>query len=103
MTDFNSSDDLDRVADYFRVLADPSRLSMLRCLLAEGEMNVGRIGTITKQSQANTSKHLKLMMETGLLTRRKVGLLVYYRVADPVVEQVFRLVSSIVRKEIAES
>jgi DNA-binding transcriptional ArsR family regulator len=97
MADLIPDGELERMADFFRVLADPSRLAMLRCLIEGGEMNVGKIGSLTSHSQANTSKHLKLMLESGVLTRRKEGLMVYYSVSNPVVEQVFRLVSNTLR------
>jgi hypothetical protein len=49
--------------------------------------------------QANTPKHLRVLTGAGLLSRRKDGLQVFHRLADPVaVEQVFRLVSGTIRR-----
>ncbi|MBN9121604.1 MAG: helix-turn-helix transcriptional regulator [Planctomycetes bacterium] len=89
--------DLDRMAAYFRMLADPSRLAILRSMIANGELSVGQAAAETGHSQANASKHLKVMAAAGVLSRRKDGLRVFYRLADPAVERVFRLVSDIVR------
>jgi DNA-binding transcriptional ArsR family regulator len=82
---------LDLMADRFRLLGDSTRLAILRALMA-GEKNVGQIVSETGRGQANISKHLKLMSDAGMLARRKDGLLVHYRVADPMIEQLCDLV-----------
>lgn len=82
---------LDVMADKFRMLADATRLAILRALMA-GEKSVGRVVEETGRGQANVSKHLKLLAESGLVARRKAGLQVYYRISDPMVEQLCELV-----------
>ena len=47
---------------------------------------------ITGASQANTSKHLALLLEQGLVGRRRHGLFTRYRIADPTLERLCRLV-----------
>jgi ArsR family transcriptional regulator len=61
-------------------------------------MTVGQVVEAAARNQTNVSKHLKLMAEAGLLARRKEGLKVFYRLEDPLWEQVCRLVSSSLRK-----
>jgi DNA-binding transcriptional ArsR family regulator len=97
MAESTSDGELDRMAAYFRVLGDSSRLAILRSLIAGGERSVSQVAAETGHSQANASKHLKTMAGVGMLSRRKSGLQVFYRLADPGVEQVFRIVSSAVR------
>lgn len=82
---------LDRVAEKFRMLGDPTRLSILRALLA-GEKNVGTVVAETGQNQANVSKHLKMLTEAGMVCRRKKGLQVFYAVGDPLIENLCGLV-----------
>lgn len=82
---------LDKVAEKFRMLGDPTRLSILQVLMA-GEKNVGTVVSETGQSQANVSKHLKMLAEAGMVCRRKEGLQVFYRVDDPLIEQLCTLV-----------
>src|ERR1700722_10340739 len=65
------------MAAKFRILADASRLAIIHCLLTHSEMSVGQVVEATGRSQANVSKHLKLMAEAGLLARRKEGLVVF--------------------------
>lgn len=89
---------LDRVAEKFRMLGDPTRLAILRALLA-GEKNVGAVVALTGQNQANVSKHLKLLTEAGLVRRRKDGLQVFYAVGDPLIAKLCDLVCRSVVEE----
>ena len=60
------------VADRFRLLGDPSRL-MLMDLLRDGERTVGSLAAELGCTQANASKHLGLLADGGLLSRRREG------------------------------
>lgn len=82
---------LDLMAEKFRSLADPTRLAILRALM-QGERNVTQLIEQTGRSQANVSKHLKVLSEAGLVARRKDGLQVFYSLDDPLVERLCRLV-----------
>ncbi len=89
---------LDRVAEKFRMLADPTRLAILRVLMA-GEKNVGTVVSETGHNQANVSKHLKMLAESGMVKRRKEGLQVFYAVGDPLIEKLCELVCGAVVRE----
>lgn len=89
---------LDRIAEKFRILGDPTRLSILRALMA-GEKNVGTVVTETGQSQANVSKHLKMLADAGMVRRRKEGLQVFYSVSDPLIEKLCTLVCGAILEE----
>ena len=88
------------MAGKFRMLSDPTRLLILRTLMAKGERNVGQVVKETGGTQANVSKHLKLLAEAGLVARRKVGLNVLYRLDDPVVEKICHLVCETIFEEL---
>ncbi|MFO0891651.1 MAG: metalloregulator ArsR/SmtB family transcription factor [Isosphaeraceae bacterium] len=90
---------LDMMAEKFQMLADPTRLAILRNLM-EGEKSVGQVVKETGRGQANISKHLKLLADCGLISRRKEGLQVYYRLDDPLVEQLCTLVCGTIRGEV---
>jgi ArsR family transcriptional regulator len=92
---------LDRMAEKFRMLADPTRLAILRVLM-DGEKSVGRVVEETGQNQANVSKHLKMLAESGIVSRRKEGLQVFYAVSDPLIEQLCELVCGAILKEAQE-
>ena len=77
----------------------PRRLAILRSLMG-GEKSVGQVVAETGRGQANISKHLKLLADSGLVRRRKEGLQVYYRLDDPLVEKLCSLVCSNIRGEV---
>lgn len=75
------------VARYFGALAVPMRLRILN-QLREGERNVGEITAATGCTQANVSKHLGVLAQSGLVAKDQRGTSAYYRFAD---ETVYRL------------
>ena len=56
----------------FRALADPTRRGMLASL-ALGEKSIGELAEPFEMSFAGASKHVKVLEDAGLLSRRKVG------------------------------
>ena len=75
------------IADRFRTLGEPSRLALLQALRA-GERSVSELVEDLALGQANVSKHLQQLFRHGFVTRRKEGVTVFYRIADP---SVFKL------------
>ncbi|NTV04978.1 MAG: winged helix-turn-helix transcriptional regulator [Chlorobiaceae bacterium] len=69
------------VSNRFKLLSEPMRLKILRFLCGQ-EHTVQEIVNEVNTSQANISKHLALMHECGVVSRRKEGLKCYYRIAD---------------------
>ena len=66
-------------------LSSPTRIELLE-LLAQSERTVEQLATMTGTSVANTSQHLQKLRQAGLVTGRKNGLYVFYRlVGDEVV------------------
>ncbi len=80
-----------QVADYFSVLSEPMRLRILN-LLRDGEKCVQDLVEATSTSQANVSKHLKVMLQAGILNRRSEGTSAYYSVADELTFELCNLV-----------
>lgn len=73
---------LELVAHRFKLLADPTRLRLLQQLMP-GEQSVNELVSAVNGTQANVSKHLGILADGGLVQRRKVGVSIFYRVADP--------------------
>jgi DNA-binding transcriptional ArsR family regulator len=86
-----SREALDLVAQRFRALGDPTRLALLQALF-ERERTVQELCALTGTTQANASKHLALLLERGLVARRRDGLFTRYRVADTSLLDLCRLV-----------
>ena len=70
------------MADFFKVLSEVSRLQIV-CALKSGAKNVTEIIEITGLGQANVSKHLKMLAQAGVVSRRQEGVCVYYQIANP--------------------
>jgi ArsR family transcriptional regulator len=64
-----------------KAVAEPTRLRLL-ALLARAELTVTEITQVLKQSQPRVSRHLKLMVDAGLLKRFPEGTWVFYRLAE---------------------
>lgn len=75
---------VDLIAERFKALSEPARLHILNALRG-GERTVSELMEHTGLGQANVSKHLQLLHGLGFTQRRKEGLYVYYRLADPTV------------------
>ena len=65
-----------------QTLAHPKRLETIDRLRA-GEISVTELAEALDISQPNLSQHLTLMRQKGIVTTRREGLNVYYRLASP--------------------
>jgi DNA-binding transcriptional ArsR family regulator len=83
---------LEMMAGKFRLIGEPTRLAILHTLMGGGEKNVGQVVSETGRSEVNVSRHLKQLAKAKMVARRKEGLQVFYRLTDPVIEQVCRLI-----------
>lgn len=82
---------LEKAAEYFGLLSEPSRLRIIQAICFE-ERSVQEVVEYTGLPQPNVSRHLNLLHRSGVLGRRREGTSVYYRVADPLLTEVCRLV-----------
>ncbi len=77
----NSAPSLDLTLDVLRAAAEETRLRIL-ALLAEGELSVSDLTDILGQSQPRISRHLKLLVEAGLVERHREGAWAFFRLTD---------------------
>ncbi|MEP7063475.1 MAG: metalloregulator ArsR/SmtB family transcription factor [Betaproteobacteria bacterium] len=70
------------VARHFSLLSEPTRLKILHAICRD-ERSVSQIVEATGATQTNVSRHLALMHQAGVVTRRRDGSTVFYRVDDP--------------------
>lgn len=73
--------DLDGILQALRAAAESTRLRLL-ILCGEGELTVSELTQITGQSQPRISRHLKVLVDAGLLTRFREGTHAYYRLSE---------------------
>lgn len=81
----------DTAAELFGVLATPLRLRILNAICT-GERSVGEIMEAVDSTQPNVSQHLKVLYQAGVVAKRRVGNLVYYRVQSEKAVQLCRTV-----------
>ncbi len=82
-----------RVASLFAVLADPTRLQVVYALLnaPEGELCVCDIAAGLGRDDTTISHQLRVLRNQYIVTMRKVGRVVYYRLVDEHVRQMLAL------------
>jgi len=68
--------------DLFRVLSDPTRLRATILIQAEGEVCVCELTHALQESQPKVSRHLAFMRDAGLVTARRQGTWMHYRLAS---------------------
>jgi ArsR family transcriptional regulator len=78
-----------QVAGLLGALANERRLMILCRLVEWGEGNVGALADAVGLSQSALSQHLAKMRQEGLVAFRRDGQTLWYRIADPRVEELF--------------
>src|SRR5215813_7211438 len=73
--------DLGATSDLLGLLAEPSRVRLLT-LLAENELTVAELTSITELGQSRVSTHLGKLREAGLVRDHRVGGSTFYRLAN---------------------
>ncbi len=84
-----------------KALAHAHRLDLLE-QVAQGERSVEVLAERTGLSVANASQHLQHMRRAGLVTNRRDGKFVYYRIADDAVLDLLAVLRRIAERNVAE-
>ena len=95
-----SDEGFEMVAEQFKVFAEPMRLKLVY-LLMDGEKKVSELVKETGGLQANVSKHLGVLLDAGVVKRRKQGTSSYYRIADEEVYELCDLMCGSVEKRLS--
>ena len=69
----------------FALLADPTRLTLLLCIHAAGEICVSDLAAAAGLKDTTTSQALRLLRAQGLVSAHRTGRVVHYRLADDTV------------------
>ena len=81
-------------AEMCKVFSNPTRLEILN-LLRNGEMSVTDLIEKTRLSQANISQHLSIMKSKGIVTSKRKGKNVYYKLTNPKIIKAFDIIRAI--------
>ena len=82
---------IDLISRRFAVLSEPMRLRLIHALFS-GEKNVTALVEEVGGTQANISRHLQTLTNSNILSRRKVGLQVFYSISDQAILKLCELV-----------
>lgn len=74
-------------SDLFKILAHPARLAILS-ILRDGEQCVCHMEAMLKLRQAYISQHLKVLKDAEIVSDRRDGWNMYYRVVRPEIFEV---------------
>jgi DNA-binding transcriptional ArsR family regulator len=88
-------------AAFLKALGQPTRLQILD-LLKNGERCVCEIFPAINQEQANVSKHLSILKQTGILDSRKEGLRVIYWIKNKEILGLIQGVSLMLKNQARE-
>lgn len=88
-------------SEVLKAIAHPIRLAIIK-YLAQEEKCVCEIVEYVGTSQSNISKHLGLMKRTGILSDRKDGLSVYYKLNMPCALGFFDCIHDIIETQVSE-
>ena len=91
----------DEFARVAKALASGRRIELLD-VLANGERTVETLAGEVGLSVANTSQHLQVLRQTGLVTSRREGTSVHYRLAGPDVLELWRTLRTLAASRLAE-
>jgi DNA-binding transcriptional ArsR family regulator len=81
----------DRAAQYFALLSEPARLRIIQAVCTE-ERSVQDVVELTGLPQPNVSRHLSMLFRAGVLSRRRQGTFVFYKISDPMITELCRTV-----------
>jgi rhodanese-related sulfurtransferase/DNA-binding MarR family transcriptional regulator len=91
----------DEFARAARALASGRRIELLD-VLANGERTVEALAGEVGLSLANTSQHLQILRQAGLVVSRRAGTSVHYRLASPEVFELWRTLRTLAAGRLAE-
>ncbi len=85
-------------AEFLQAVGQVTRLRILE-VLAEGERCVCDIQAAVRAQQSNVSKHLAILRRSGILTARREGGRVIYRIRNGRIPEFLRRLSDVVPRD----
>jgi DNA-binding transcriptional ArsR family regulator len=78
-----------KACSLLKTMANEDRL-MLLCHLIDAELNVGELESLTEIRQPTLSQQLGVLRDEGLVSTRREGKYIYYKLASPAVMRVMQ-------------
>lgn len=89
-------------AELCKTFSNSIRLEILDYLRDE-ELSVSDLIKRTGLSQANISQHLSIMRSKGVVTTKREGLNIYYKISNPKIIKAFDIIREILSERLKES
>lgn len=89
-------------AELCKSLANPKRLQIIQ-ELRDGEKTVSELARVLQLKQSNTSQHLAVLRRISLISPRKEGSTVYYRLTNPKIGEACDLVHEVLAEQLWDS
>ena len=75
-------EELEQLAQLFKLLGDPTRARLLYALLEAGELCVCDLSAATRTPETNVSHALRLLRAAGVVKARRDGRMMFYSLDD---------------------
>ncbi|MDO9096990.1 MAG: metalloregulator ArsR/SmtB family transcription factor [Candidatus Methanoperedens sp.] len=89
-------------AEICKVFTSPKRLEIIN-LLRDGEKTVNELAEQAGVPQANISQHLTVLRQNNVVTTRREGANVYYKIANPKILQACDLMREVLIEKLTEN
>lgn len=74
---------MNTLANKFKALSEDVRLQILALIVQHDELCVCEVERLLEISQSKASRHLRYLLNAGLVQDQRDGLWIYYRLAEP--------------------
>ena len=102
MSDSNNYELFKLKAELCKTFADPKRLMIIN-ELRDGEKAVGTLVQVLGAPQAVVSRHLAVLRTKGIVTTRRDGVTVYYRLANPKIVDACDIVHEVLLEQVSKN
>jgi len=90
-------------AEVLKALGHPTRLALVECLGRQGEQCVCVLAELVACADRTTiSKHLAILRAAGIVSDRKEGLKVFYRLSRPCVNRILTCIEQMVLSRVRQ-
>lgn len=89
-------------AEICKTLSNSTRLMILN-FLRDGEKSVSELAGLVGARQANISQHLAILRQRGIVTTRKQGTNIYYRVSNPKIIRACDMIREVLFEQLSEA
>ena len=89
-------------AEICKVFTNPKRLEIIS-LLRDEEKTVNELTELAGMPQANVSQHLTVLRQNNVVTTRRNGANIYYKIANPKILQACDLMREVLLEQLKEN